>query len=76
MTLTDDQETCQRAMKLRELMNAAIREMTPQERDRTMQIHLAQARGPAANAMLLRQMTNLLIRARQAQPTPEPNRDG
>jgi hypothetical protein len=37
------------------MMNERLRSMTPQERDRTMQIHLAQARGVVRNGDLLRQ---------------------
>lgn len=40
--------------------------MTPQERDRSLQLHLAQARGSARNARLMRRMTATLLRARQA----------
>lgn len=51
----DDPDTAKRATKLCEMMNDLLRKMTPQERDRTMQIHLAQARGVHRNGDLLRQ---------------------
>lgn len=35
------------------MMDDYLRNRTPQERDRLMQIHLAEARGPAMNAWLL-----------------------
>jgi hypothetical protein len=42
-----------------------LKTSTPQERDRVMQWHLAQARGPVRNARLMRRMTATLLRARQ-----------
>ena len=67
--IVDEQETFERGDRLRRMMNEYLRSMTPQDRDRTMQIHLAQARGPVRNAMLLCDMTAMLLRARQmAQP--------
>jgi len=62
-----DKATLQRALRLRDLMNGSLRNMTPQERDRRMQVFLAAARGPALNAKLLCDMTALLLRARQIQ---------
>lgn len=62
---THDQEAIERATRLRRMMNEYLRTRTPQERDRTMQVHLAQARGPLRNAMLLFDMTAMLLRARQ-----------
>ena len=59
-----DRDTVKRAMRLRELMNEYLRTRSPQERDRTMQAHLAQARGPVQNAVLLRQMTNAMLKVR------------
>jgi len=43
-----------------------LRGMTPQERDRVLQTHMAEARGPAGNARVLCAMTDLLIRSRRA----------
>jgi hypothetical protein len=63
----NDAGNTERAMRLRQKMNEYLRSRTPQERDRTMQIHLAQARGPVANALLLRQMTNFMLRIKKAQ---------
>ena len=40
-----DKEALRRAMRVRQLMNDRLLAMTPQERDRLMQVHLAQARG-------------------------------
>ncbi len=65
MTLNDP-DTIERAMRLRRIMNEFVTTMTPQERDRVMQVHLAQARGPVRNAMLLCEMTAMLLRARQS----------
>lgn len=65
MTILDDPGTQQRVLRLRAIMADYLRRVTPQERDRRMQIHLAQARGPAANARLLRSSTNLAIRLRR-----------
>ena len=59
-----DQDTLSRAMRVRQLMNDRLRNMTPQERDRLMQIHLAQARGTIMNAYLLRAAMNFGIRIR------------
>ena len=53
MTQPDGDGTAERAEKLRRMTADFLRSMTPQERDRTMQVHLAQARGPTRNAMLL-----------------------
>ncbi len=62
-----DTDTIKRAERLRRMMNEYIRTMTPQERDRMMQVHLAQARGPVANARLLRAMTNFWLRVKKNQ---------
>ena len=56
-----------RAEQLRKAVAERLRTMTPQERDRRMQTLLAQARGPAGNALLLRQMTAMILAARAAQ---------
>ena len=67
----DDRDAAERTIRVTRMMNDRLRTMTPQERDRTMQIHLAQARGPVRNAKLLCEMTAMLLRARQAAPTRE-----
>ncbi len=73
MTLNDP-DTIKRATRLRRMMNEFITTMTPQERDRIMQVHLAQARGPLRNTVLLFEMTAMLLRARQtARPMEEQN---
>ncbi len=74
MTTIDD-DTVKRAMRQCELMNEYLRTMTPQQRDRNMQVHLAQARGPVGNAILLRQMTGMMIRLKQAQRSSESRND-
>ncbi len=68
---THDEGTIERAMRLRRMMNEHLHMRTPQERDRTMQVHLAQARGPVRNAMLLFEMTAMLLRARQTAQAKE-----
>ncbi len=60
----NDPDTIKRAYRVRELMNEYLCNRTPQERDRIMQIHLAQARGTAANAHLLCQAMDFGIRIR------------
>lgn len=46
------------------LMNDYIRDRSPQERDRMMQVHLAEARGTKRNADLLMQSTEAILRLR------------
>jgi hypothetical protein len=58
----DDKALALCAARVRELMNSFISGMSPQDRDRRMQFHLAQARGPIQNAELLRHSMNLRIR--------------
>lgn len=70
MTSTDA-ATIERAMRLRRMMNEHLRNMSPQERDRSMQIHLAQARGPEANAFLLCEMTDVMLRIKKARGKAE-----
>ena len=60
----DDAETIERGRRVVELMNDQLRNMTPQERDRRMQVHLAQARGPVMNGYLLRRAMDFGIRIR------------
>jgi hypothetical protein len=68
---TDDRDTIERATRLRRIMNEFITTMTPQQRDRVMQVHLAQARGPVRNGDLLRQAVDRALRIRAAQSTTE-----
>ncbi len=62
-----DADTMTRATRLCEMMNEFITQMPPWKRDRMMQIHLAQARGPMENARLLAAMTNAMIQLRSAE---------
>lgn len=62
-----DPDTIERAVRLRRMTADYLRAMSPQERDRMMQVHLAQARGPAKNLELLRSMTAMMVRIRKAQ---------
>ena len=64
--MTIDSDTIERAMRLRRMTRDMLANMSPQERDRMLQQHLAQARGPVRNAILLRQMTAMVLRAREA----------
>lgn len=64
---TADPDTLERAVRLRRMTAEYLRAMSPQERDRMMQVHLAQARGPAKNLELLRSMTAMMVRIRKAQ---------
>lgn len=66
MTFIPTDADLARAMRVRELINESLRNRTPQERDRLLQIHLAQARGPKLNAWLLRQSTNAMLTIRRA----------
>ena len=59
-----DVETARRAMRLREMTREMLVNMTPPERDRMMQVHMAQARGPVGNGDLLRQSTDALLMMR------------
>jgi len=61
-----DSTALARAMRLCVLMNDHIRNMAPPDRDRMMQVHLAEARGPEMNAQLLRHAMNFAIRIRVA----------
>lgn len=60
--MIDNDETSQRALQLRHIMNDFIRNRPPQERDRSMQVHLAQARGPVGNAVALRRLMDFTLR--------------
>ncbi len=63
---TTDPDTLERAVRLRRMTADYLRAMSPQERDRMMQVHLAQARGPAKNLELLRSMTAMMVRIKKA----------
>jgi len=61
----EEQAVLKRAVTLRIMTAERVRKMTPQERDRMMQVHLAQARGPQRNVTLLRQTAAALLRAKR-----------
>ena len=61
---TYDPEAMVRVLKLRAIMNDWLRKRSAQQRDRDMQVHLAEARGPIQNAILLRHAYNFAIRLR------------
>ena len=67
--------TLDRAMHLRRMMNEFLRGRSPQERDRMIQSHLAQARGPVMNALLLRKTTNAMLLANAANKKVNPEND-
>ena len=71
----DEAAMVERAVKLRKMTAEYLRDMTPQQRDRMLQTHLAQARGPMGNIVLLRQMTAFIFRARKMQEQREQNDD-
>lgn len=58
-----------RAVRLRKMTDELLNSMSPSQRDRMMQTHLAQARGARLNALLMRQVTDTLLRL-QAQRSP------
>jgi len=57
----------ERGLKLRQLIKEKLEAMGDHGRDRLLQRHLAQARGPELNAVLLRSMTRFILQARKAQ---------
>ena len=65
--MTYDPEAMERVLKLRAIMNDWLRQRSAQQRDRDMQVHLAEARGPIQNALLLRHAYNFAIRLRSIQ---------
>lgn len=65
MKVNNDPAMLERAATLRQMMNDHIRNLSPYQRDRILQIHLAQARGPARNLRLLCETTAMLFRARR-----------
>lgn len=67
----DDPETQTRAMRLRRMMQEFLVNQTPQERDRMMQGHLAQARGPEGNAAALRRLMEFAIKLRKSRENRE-----
>jgi hypothetical protein len=65
MTDNLNPSTAERAVKLRQMTAEYLRNMTPQQRDRMMQVHLAQARGPIGNITLLRRLTASMLRIKR-----------
>ncbi len=64
----------ERAKRLLESTAEALRTLTPQQRDRLMQLRLAEARGARVNGRLLFSMTGMLLRAeRTARSMEEPH---
>ena len=72
----NDNDTVERAMRLRRMIADRLKNMTPQEQDRLMQTYMAQARGPIGNAMVLRQMAAAIARAREANQVAVRNTSG
>lgn len=60
-----DRHDTNKASEVMDLIAQYFCAMTPQNKDRLMQIHLAQARGSASNARLLCATTAMMLRARQ-----------
>ena len=65
--MTHDPEAMERVLRLRAIMNDWLRTRSAQQRDRDMQVHLAEARGSIQNAFLLRHAYNFAIRLRSMQ---------
>ena len=74
--MTYDPEAMERVLKLRAIMNDWLSRRSAQQRDRDMQVHLAEARGPIQNALLLRHAYNFAIRLRTSQTAPEAHHAG
>jgi len=71
----DDPDTQARAVRLRRMMSDFLTNQAPQERDRMMQVHLAQARGPKGNAMALRRLMAFAIGIRKGRKDQEHSND-
>ena len=71
----DDPDTQARAVRLRRMMGEFLANQSPQERDRMMQVHLAQARGPEGNAMALRRLMEFAIAIRKNRTDSGVNHD-
>ena len=65
MIVTNESDTWEQSRTFRNLLNGCFLRMSPQERDRNLQFHFAQARGPAKNLRLLCETTAMLFRARR-----------
>ena len=64
-------ETSARAAQLCEMTHEMLKRMTPQQRDRLMQQHLAQAATAAQNARALCDMTAWILDAKRRNPCEE-----
>ena len=69
--MTCDPEVMERVLKLRAIMNDWLRSRSAQQRDRDMQVYLAEARGTIQNALLLRSAHNFAIRLRASRTNSE-----
>ena len=64
-----DPVACERFVRLCRMTDEMLAKMTPAERDRMMQEHLAAARGPERNLELLCNMTETLLALRKQTQT-------
>jgi len=66
-----DHDDGERLVRLCRLTSEMLERMTPAERDRLLQRHLAEARGPQKNLVVLCAMTSTMLRLRQAASNPQ-----
>lgn len=57
--------------RMMDIIAGHFRVMSTQEKDRLMQLRLAEVRGPVRNARMLCAMTDMLLRARRINQTQE-----
>lgn len=62
---SEQERMAQRFRRLCRMMDEMLANMSPAERDRMYQIHLAAARGPVRNFQLLAEMTDAMILMRK-----------
>jgi hypothetical protein len=62
-----DDESVLRFIRACELTDSRLASMSPAERDRMLQTHLAAARGPERNLQLMFEMTDFLLSLRHEQ---------
>jgi hypothetical protein len=60
-----DEETCRRFAEVCRLTQERLESMSPAERDRMLQEHLAEVRGPETKFRMLCQMTDMVFRLRR-----------
>lgn len=65
-TCVDPDDLGERLRRICEMTDAMLSHMTPQDRDRMLQVHLAAARGSMRNFALLCQMTDELAPIRRS----------